>query len=199
MYQAGSGRGLPDTDVADVDAAADSFRVAEPFRHLGEPSRLEADGVLEKHQRAVRLLAKTGVELAHHRQQAVCLFPHLMFVVDDEAGDAARETAGELPDHGAASIVQHIDAAVQMDHRQVRMRGHEPQNVVKLVWRVGIHLGGQAHLGEAEPGELEQRIVPRDLPLEQAMNRPSHPSIRRTQLIETPTTWAATIHGPHPQ
>ena len=63
-------------------------------------------------------------------------------------------------------LIQHIDAAVQVDHRQVRMRGHEPQHVLKLVRRVGIHLGGQAHLGEAEPGQLEQRIVPRDAPLE---------------------------------
>jgi hypothetical protein len=86
--------------------------------------------------------------------------------MDDQASDAAREAVGELPDHDAARLVQHIEAAVQMDHRQIRMRGHERQNVLKLVWCVGIQLGGQAHLGEAEPGQLEQRIVPRDASLE---------------------------------
>ena len=72
------------------------------------------------------------------------------------------------------------------------MRGHEPQNVLKLVWRVGIYLGGQAHLGEAEPGQLEQRIVPRDASLEQAMNRPEHPTahtgFRDAQFTKTPAT-----------
>jgi hypothetical protein len=78
------------------------------------------------------------------------------------------------------------------------MRGHEPQNVLKLVWRVGIYLGGQAHLGEAESSQLEQRIVPRDTSLEQAMNRPEHPSVSRTLLTKTPTIWAGRIHDPHP-
>ena len=65
-----------------------------------------------------------------------------------------------------ATLVQHIDAAIQVDHRQEQMRRHEPQNMLKLIRRVGIHLGGQAHLSEAQPGELEQRIVPRDTSLE---------------------------------
>ena len=52
------------------------------------------------------------------------------------------------------------------------MRGHELQNMLKLVWRVGINLGSQAHLGKAEPSQLKQRIVPCDASLEQAMNRP---------------------------
>ena len=86
--------------------------------------------------------------------------------MDDEAGDTAREAVGEFPDHGAATLVQHIDAAVQVDHRQVRMRGHEPQDMLKLVWRVRIYLGSQAHLGEAEPSKLKQRIVPCDASLE---------------------------------
>ena len=186
------GRRLPDTDVADIDAATDAFRVAEPLRHLDEPPRLQARGVLEKDKRAARPLTQTRIELPHHAKQAVCLLPHLTFVMDDEASDTARETVGELPDHGAATLVQHIDAAVQVDHRQVRMRGHEPQNMLKLVWRVGIHLGGQAHLGKAEPGKLEQRIVPRDASLEQAMNRPKHPTahigFRDAQFTKTPTT-----------
>ena len=86
--------------------------------------------------------------------------------MDDQAGDAACEAVGEFPDRGAALLVQHIDAAAQVDHRQVRMRGHELQNMLKFVERVGIHLGGQAHLGEAEPGQFEQRIVPCNAPLE---------------------------------
>ena len=35
------------------------------------------------------------------------------------------------------------------------MRRNELQNVLKLVRGVCVHLGGQAHLGEAEAGELE--------------------------------------------
>ena len=98
-----------------------------------------------------------------------------MFVMDDKTGDAARKSVGELPDHGAAGLVQHIDAAVQMDHGPVPVRGHEPQQVLKLRWRVGIYLGGHAHLGETEPSQLEQRIVPRDPALEQGTNRQAPP------------------------
>jgi hypothetical protein len=46
------------------------------------------------------------------------------------------------------------------------MGRYEVQNMLKVVWRVGIRLGGQAHLGEAEPSEPEQRIVACDAPLE---------------------------------
>jgi len=189
---------LPDAEVADVDAATDSFSIAEPLRHLDEPPGLKARSVLEENEGATRPLAETRIELAHHAKQAVCLFPHLIFVMDDETGDAASKSVGELPDHGAARRVQHIDAAVQVDHRPVRVRGHEPQQMLKLLWRAGIYLGGHAHLGETEPSQLEQRIVPRDPALEQAMNRPKHLSVPRTQLTKTPTRWAGTIHDPHP-
>jgi hypothetical protein len=86
--------------------------------------------------------------------------------MDDQASDAACEAVRELPHHAEATLVQHVDATIQMDHGKVRMRRHEPQNVLKLIRCVGIHLGGQAHLSETEPGELEQRIVPRDASLE---------------------------------
>jgi hypothetical protein len=160
------GRRLPHTDVAHVDAATDAFRVAKPLRHLHEPPRFQAGRVLEKDERAARPLTQTPIEPAHHAKQLACLLPHLMFVMDDEASDAACEAVGELTHHAVATLVQHIDAAIQMDHRKVRMRRHEPQNVLKLIRCVGIHLGGQAHLSEAEPGELEQRIVSRDASLE---------------------------------
>ena len=183
---------LPDADMADVDAATDTFSIAEPLRHLDEPPRLQARGVLEKDKGATRPLAQTRIELPHHAEQAVCLCLHFPFVMDNEAGDTARETVGEFPDHGAATLVQHIDATVQVDHRQVRMRGHELQNMLKLVWRVGIYLGSQAHLGKAEPSKLKQRIIPCDASLEQAMNRPEHPTahtgFRDAQFTKTPTT-----------
>ena len=127
------GRRLPDADVADVDAATDAFSVVEPLRHLDEPPRLQADGILEKDEETSRPLAQTAIELPHHSKQAVCLCRHLTIVMDDEAGDAACEAVGEFPDHSAATLVQHIDAAVQIDHRQVRMWGHELQNMLKLV------------------------------------------------------------------
>jgi hypothetical protein len=46
------------------------------------------------------------------------------------------------------------------------MRRHEPQDVLKLIRCVGIHLGGQAQLSKAQAGELEQRIVSRNTSLE---------------------------------
>ena len=153
---------LPVAEVADVDAAADPFGVLELLRQLDEPARLQAGGVLEEEERTVRPLAQARIELAQHSKQAVGLFRHLPFVMDDQAGDAA----GEFPDRGAAPLVQDVEAAVQVDHRQVRMRAHEPQHMLKLAGRVGIHLGGRARLGEAEASQLEKRIVSFDAPLE---------------------------------
>ncbi len=54
------------------------------------------------------------------------------------------------------------------------MGGHELQDIVELLRRVGVHLGGRAHLGEAEPGEPEQRIVPVDALLEQGVHVHGH-------------------------
>jgi hypothetical protein len=42
--------------------------------------------------------------------------------------------------------------------------------MLELIWRVGVDLGGRAHLGEAEPGQPEQRLVPVDALLEQGVN-----------------------------
>jgi hypothetical protein len=86
--------------------------------------------------------------------------------VDDQAGDPACEAVGEFSHHRAAPLVQHIDAAAQVDHGQAPMGRRELQDVLKLVRRIGVYLGGHAHLGETEPSELEQRIVPRDALLE---------------------------------
>ena len=180
------GRRLPDAEVADVDAATDSVSIAEPLRHLDEPPGLKARGVLEENEGAIRPLAEPRIELAQPAEQAVCLLPHLTFVMDDETGDAAGKAVRELPDHGAARLVQHVDAAVQVDHGLVRVRGHEPQHMLKLRWRVGVYLGGHAHLGEPEPSQLEQRIVPRDPALEQGTNRPKHLSVPRTHAHQDP-------------
>ena len=60
----------------------------------------------------------------------------------------------------------------------MRMGGHELEHMLKLVWRIGVHFGGHAHLGEAEPGEPEQRLVPRDAPLEQGVNGQAPPAAR---------------------
>jgi hypothetical protein len=141
--------------VAYVNAATDAFGIVELLHQLDEPPRFQARGVLEKDKGATRPLAQTRIDLAHHGKQAVCLCCHLAFVMDNEAGDAAREALGEVPDHGAAALIQQIDATVEVDHRQIGMRGHEPQNMRKLVWRVRIYLSGQAHLGEAEPSKLK--------------------------------------------
>ena len=91
------GRRLPYAEVADVDAATYSFSVLEPFRYLDEPAGLKAGGVLEENEGAIRPLAQPRIELAQHGKQAVCLLPHLTFVMDDQTGDAARKSVGESP------------------------------------------------------------------------------------------------------
>jgi hypothetical protein len=120
--------------------------------------------------------------------------------------DAAREAAGELPDRGAALLVQQVDAAVQVDHRQVPVRGHEPQHVLELAGRVGVEFGGQAGLGEAEPGQLEQRIVPGHAPLEEGMKRLGHLPVRagfrcagfrRAGRAGATAIWPGMIHDSH--
>src|ERR1700719_428112 len=101
-------------NVADVDAATDSLGGLEPLRHIDEPAWIHARGVLEKDDGPIRPLAKACVQLAHRGDQAVCLCPHLIVVVDDQAGDAACEAAGEFSHHRAAPLVQHVDAAAQV-------------------------------------------------------------------------------------
>jgi hypothetical protein len=66
--------------------------------------------------------------------------------------------------------MQHVDATAQVDNRQARMGGHELQDMLELVRCVRVHLGGRAHLGEAETSEPEQRIVSINALLEQGMN-----------------------------
>jgi hypothetical protein len=156
---------LPDADMAYVKAATDTLSVLKLLCHLGEPGWLEAGSVLKKDDRAVRPRPKAPIKLAHDGKQAVCLCPHLAAVMDDHTPEPACEPVGEFPDHGAATFMQHIDATVQVDDRQIQMGRHELQNMLKLFWRVGVHLRGQSHLGEAKPSELEQRIVTRDAPL----------------------------------
>src|SRR4249920_1007559 len=100
--------GLSDTNVADVDAEADPLSGLEPLCHIDEPARIQAGGVLDKDDGATRALAKTGIQLTHRGKQPVCLRRHLTVVMDDQAGDTACETVGELRHHGAAPLVQHI-------------------------------------------------------------------------------------------
>jgi hypothetical protein len=118
--------------------------------------------------------------------------------MDDHTPEPAGESVGEFRDHGAAPLVQDVDTAVQVDHRQVPMGRYELQNMIKLAWRVRVHLGGQAHLGETEPCELEERIVACDASLEQGMNGLRHllagAGVRRTGSL---TTWPGTIHDLH--
>ena len=157
---------LPDADMADVKAAADTLSVLKPLGHLGEPGWLQADSVLEKDDRAFRPRPKVPIELAHDGKQTVCLCPHLTAVMDNHTPEPTCEAVGEFTDHGAATLLQHIDAPVQVDDGQIRMGRHEPQNMLKLFRGVGVQLRGQAHLSEAKPSKLEQRIVTRDAPLE---------------------------------
>jgi len=103
--------------------------------------------------------------------------------VDDQPGDAAGEAVGECLHHGAVAPVEHVDAAAQVDDRQARVGGHELQDRFELVRGVRVHLGGRAHLGEAETSELEQRMVASNALLEQGVN-----------LAQT---WSSGFHDPH--
>jgi hypothetical protein len=51
------------------------------------------------------------------------------------------------------------------------VRRHVLEQAVELVRRVGVRLRREAFLGEAEAGELEQRVVAGDALLEQGVNR----------------------------
>ena len=189
---------LSQADVADVDAAADPLGVLEPLGHLDEPAAIQPGGVLQENQGPVRALAQAGIQLAHSGQQALGLCSHLTFVMDDQAGDPAREAVSEFAHHGAVSPVQHVEAAAQVDHRQAGLGGHERQHVVELVRCLGVHLGRRAHLGEAQPGEFEQRIVPIDASLEQGVNGPGCLLPRGdTPGAGFAGTLSGTIHDPH--
>ena len=162
--------------------------------------RFQAGGVLEEDEGTVLQLAQARVELAQHGQQAVGLVPHLPVVVDDQAADAAREPVGELPDRGAALLVQQVDAAVQVDRGQAPVRGDELQDMLQLAGRVGVRLGGQARLGEAEASQLEQRIVPGHAPVEQGVQGLGHLLVRaggrRAGLAGALTIGPGMIHDP---
>ena len=122
-----------------------------------------------------------------------------MLVMDDQPGDAAHEAVGEHPHQVPATLVKHVDAAVQVDHGQARMRRHEPQNVIKLLRRVGIHLGRQAHLDKAETSEFQQRIIAGDAPLKQAVNRPEGLPVRFLQVAALIDAHPASLGLPPPK
>jgi hypothetical protein len=121
--------------------------------------------------------------------------------MDDKAGDAARETVGEFRDPGTVLLTEHVDTAVQVDRRKVSMRRDEPEGPLQLVWGVGVELGGHAHLGKTESGQLEERIVPGETSLEQAVNWsgrvPVLAAIRGGGFAGVPVNRAGNIHDPH--
>src|ERR1700745_40313 len=88
---------LSQADVSDVDTATDSFGVPEPLGHLDEPPAIQSGGVFQENQGTVRPLAEASVQLTHPGEQTIRLCPHLTLVVDNEAGDTAREAVGEFP------------------------------------------------------------------------------------------------------
>ena len=189
---------LSQADVADVEAATDSLGSLKTLRHLDEPAAIQSSGVLEKDEGPIGPLAETSIQLAQSGNQAVRLCRHLTLVMDDQSGDAAREAVGEFPHHGAVPRVQDVDATVQVDDRQARMGGHELQEMLELVRRVRVHLGGRAHLGEAETSEFEQRIVSINALLEQGMNVPEYLLLRVGSLgAGLAETSSGTFHDPH--
>jgi hypothetical protein len=92
-------------------------------------------------------------------------------VVDDHARKTPGEAGGELLDHAAVLFAKHIQAAVQVNRWQARVRRYVREQAVKLVRSVGVRLGCQAFLGEAEACEPEQRVIAGVPLLEQGMDR----------------------------
>jgi hypothetical protein len=200
MAEPEPGGGLFDADVADIDAEANPLRVLKLLRHLHEPTQIQAGGVLEEDEGAIGPLAKAGIQLAHPFEHAVGVCLHLALVMDDHPSDTACEAVSELPDRGPASLVENVDAAIQVHNRQARVGGHEAQDVLQLVRRVSVYLGRDTHLGEAEPGELKQSVVPGNALLEQGMNGFRHHlrrgSSRTTRFVEASSSTIRFHHSP---
>ena len=115
--------------------------------------------VLEEQPGRVGPLPKARVKFPQRGHQAVGLCAHVRLVVDDHAGQASCEVAGELLDHTAVAFAQHVQTAVQVDRGQTAVRRHIFEHMVKLIRGVRVRLSGEACLGEAEPGKPEQRRV----------------------------------------
>jgi hypothetical protein len=162
-----AGPGLGDADVADVDAGADPRHVPEALGHLDEPVELQPGGVLEEQRRPVGRQA----ELVDPGDQVARPGAHLGLVVDDEAGDPPREAVGERLDRRPAPLVQQVDVPAQVHDGPVGLGRREPENPLELLRRVGVELGGQPGLGEAETGQPQQGVVAVDPTLEQGPQR----------------------------
>jgi hypothetical protein len=194
------GGGLFDADVADVDAETNPLRVLKLLRDLRKPAQIQSSGVLEEDDGAIGPLAKAGIQLAHPREHAVGVCLHIALVMDDHPSESACEAVSEFHDRGPAPLVEHVDPAIQVHNRQARVAGHEAQDVLQLVRRICVYLGRDAHLGEAESGELKQRVVPGYALLEQGMNgfwhhlRPG--SSRTTGFVEASSSTICFHHSP---
>jgi hypothetical protein len=165
-----------------------------------EPTQIQAGGVLKEDDGAIGPLAKVGIQLAHPFEHAVGVCLHLALVMDDHPSDSACEAVSEFPDRGPASLVENVDAAVQVHNRQACVGGHEAQDVLQLIRRVGVYLGRDAHLGEAEPGEFKQSVVPGNALLEQGMNGFRHQlrrgGSRSTRFVEASSSTIRFHHSP---
>jgi hypothetical protein len=71
--------------------------------------------------------------------------------------------------------------------------------MVELIWRIGVHLGGHAHLSEAQARESQQRIVSRHALLEQGVNPPGPWLGRGPPGAATAAISSGTIHAITPR
>ncbi len=79
--------------------------------------------------------------------------------MNDQAGQPPGEPPGERLDHVTVPVPQHVQAAVQVNRREPRVRRHVREHAVKLLRRVGVQLSRQALLPEAQGGQLQQRVI----------------------------------------
>jgi len=87
--------------------------------------------------------------------------------VHDQAGDPAAEPGRERLHQRPPPLLQQVDPAAEVHHRQVRPLGGEAEDPLELLGGVGVDLGGQPGLVEPEPGQLQEGVVAVDPALEE--------------------------------
>ena len=107
-----------------------------------------------------------------------------------ETRDPPGEPGGKVSDDRRAALVEHVDAAVEVNHRQLRLRGREGEDPVELVRSAGIDLGCKASLREPQLREAQQRVIAADPLLEQSAEGWNRGRCRGPRLIDWHRMWA---------
>ena len=153
------GRRLPDAEVADIDAATDSFSVAQPLRHLDEPPGLQARGVLEKDEGATGRWRSRALSsrIALSRRSVCCPISCWSWTTRPAMRPAKR--SANSPTTARPGSVSTLMPRLRwtMGRTGAGARTAERARAPPACRHIARR---PAHLGEAQPSQLEQRIVP---------------------------------------